>query len=152
MLRPFVLPLTQVWICWWFWGFVGNILTGENRFTRRVTCPRGTSSSTNPTLQHGTGRYWYQNHTFRTCTMTQPNMKVTTAVRCVMCILRGHLLGNSDCVWKTNSYCVWKWWGLLVNSLWEPKATVAQLTANTATEHQTVPAQLLVGTQSARRR
>jgi len=29
---------------------------------------------------------------------------------------------------------------------------VAQIAANTATERQTVPAQLLVGTQSARRR
>ena len=47
--RPRVLPITQTWTCRWVLGVGGNILTGEYRIPRTVTCPSDTSSSTNPT-------------------------------------------------------------------------------------------------------
>ena len=69
------------------------------------------------------------------------------------------LVGGSDSVGKTNSYCVSKMMTFVVKpaGMWQLNAIVAQLkyrpfAANTATEHLTVAAQLLVGTQSARRR
>ena len=68
-------------------------------------------------------------------------------------------MGGSDSVGKTDSYCVSEMVTVVVKpaGIWELKAIVAQLkyrpfAANTATEHLTVAAQLLVGTQSARRR
>ena len=68
-------------------------------------------------------------------------------------------MGGSDSVGKTDSCCVSKMVTVVVKpaGMWELNAIVAQLqyrpfAVNTATEHPTVAAQLLVGTQSARRR
>jgi len=41
---------------------------------------------------HKSHRFWYRNYTLRTWGTARPILKVTTDVRCVLCVLRWHLL------------------------------------------------------------
>ena len=129
------------------WSGGGIILTGENRITRTITRSSDTSSYRNPTgtdtesprnnLSHGTA----QSEGHNRCTLCAVQTEVALGVEQTRCWEDRQLLCERD-----DGACCYT--GRHVGTECNSDTTAV----NIATEHPTVPAQLLVATQPARRR